>query len=207
MKNIIEKSLQNVLSYSEYRDLVSNLLAEGKATGQEQSEDLTNYSMLNDRRMKRLDKTIKISEATITKMQEITEPQTWLLITEGWCGDAAQNLPVINKIAATNSLINLKLVLRDEHEDLMNLFLTNGGKSIPKLVALDKDNNVINTWGPRPSEATKMVADYKAKHGVIDAQFKEDLRVWYNKNKGQNIQDDFIELFTNTLAKEVLKVI
>ncbi|AUC21012.1 thioredoxin family protein [Polaribacter sejongensis] len=203
MKNIIEKSLQNVLSYSEYRDLVSNLLAEGKATGQEQSEDLTNYSMLNDRRMKRLDKTIKIPEATITKMQEITEPQTWLLITEGWCGDAAQNLPVINKIAATNSLINLKLVLRDEHEDLMNLFLTNGGKSIPKLVALDKDNNVINSWGPRPSEATKMVADYKAKHGVIDAQLKEDLQVWYNKNKGQNIQDDFIELFTNTLAKEV----
>ena len=203
MKNIIEKSLQNVLSYSEYRDLVSNLLAEGKATGQEQSEDLTNYSMLNDRRMKRLDKTIKISEATITKMQEITEPQTWLLITEGWCGDAAQNLPVINKIAATNSLINLKLVLRDEHEDLMNLFLTNGGKSIPKLVALDKNNTVINTWGPRPSEATKMVADYKAKHGVIDAQFKEDLQVWYNKNKGQNIQDDFIGLFTNTLAKEV----
>ncbi|WP_165732180.1 thioredoxin family protein [Polaribacter sp. 20A6] len=203
MKNIIEKSLQNVLSYSEYRDLVSNLLAEGKATGQEQSEDLTNYSMLNDRRMKRLDKTIKISEATINKMQEITEPQTWLLITEGWCGDAAQNLPVINKIATTNSLINLKLVLRDEHEDLMNLFLTNGGKSIPKLVALDKDNNLINTWGPRPSEATKMVADYKAKHGVIDAQFKEDLQIWYNKNKGQNIQDDFIELFTNTLAKEI----
>ncbi|OAD45789.1 thioredoxin family protein [Polaribacter atrinae] len=202
MKKIIEKSLQDTLSYKEYRDLVSSLLAEGKATGTQQSEDLTNYSMLNDRRMKRLDKTIKISESTIAKMQEISEPQTWLVLTEGWCGDAAQNLPVIHKIAETNSLIDLKLVLRDDHEDLMNLFLTNGGKSIPKLVALDKNNNVINTWGPRPTEATKMVADYKAKHGVIDAQFKEDLQVWYNKNKGQNVQEDFIKLFTKAFATE-----
>ncbi|MCL7764128.1 thioredoxin family protein [Polaribacter sp. Z014] len=200
MKKIIEKSLENALSYIEYRGLVSNLLAEGKATGPNQSEDLTNYSLLNDKRMKRLDKTIKISEETIAEMQEINEPQTWLVIAEGWCGDAAQNLPVINKIAEKNDLITLKLALRDENEDLMNLFLTNGGKSIPKLIALDKNNNVINTWGPRPSEATKMVADYKAEHGVIDAQFKQDLQVWYNKNKGQSLQEDFIKLFKKSLA-------
>ena len=203
MKNIIEKSLENTLSYKEYRDLVSNLLAEGKATGNNQSDDLTNYSMLNDRRMKRLDKTIKISEETVTEIQKIKEPQTWLVITEGWCGDAAQNLPVISKIAETNNQVQLKLVLRDEHEDLMDLFLTNGGKSIPKLVVLDKDNNVINTWGPRPTVATKMVADYKAKHGALDPEFKQDLQVWYNKNKGQSVQDDFVKLTTNTETKEV----
>ena len=203
MKNIIEKSLENTLSYKEYRDLVSNLLAEGKATGNNQSDDLTNYSMLNDRRMKRLDKTIKISEETVTEIQKIKEPQTWLVITEGWCGDAAQNLPVISKIAETNNQVQLKLVLRDEHEDLMDLFLTNGGKSIPKLVVLDKDNNVINTWGPRPTVATKMVADYKAKHGALDPEFKQDLQVWYNKNKGQSVQDDFVKLTANTETKEV----
>ena len=99
MKNIIEKSLENTLSYQEFRDLVSNLLTQGKSTGNNQSDDLTNYSMLNDRRMKRLDKTIKISEETIAEIKAIKEPQTWLAITEGWCGDAAQNLPVIAKIA------------------------------------------------------------------------------------------------------------
>ena len=61
MKKIIEKSLKTAISYSGYRSLVKNLLIKGKSTGTEQSEDLTNYSMLNDRRMKRLDKTIKIS--------------------------------------------------------------------------------------------------------------------------------------------------
>jgi len=203
MKKIIKKSLETALSYQEYRDLVSNLLVDGKATGHVQSEDLTNYSLLNDRRMKRLDKTIKISDETIAEMQEISEAQTWLVITEGWCGDAAQNLPIINKIAETNNFITLKLALRDSNEDLINLFLTNGGKSIPKLIALDKEYNVINTWGPRPSEATKMVADYKAKHGLIDAQFKQDLQVWYNKNKGQNLQDDLIKLFKNSITKAI----
>ena len=202
MKKIIEKSLENSITYQEYRNLVSNLLAENKSTGPEQSEALTNYSLLNDRRMKRLDKTIKISEDTITEINTINEPQTWLVITEGWCGDAAQNLPVINKIAEINNLINFKVVLRDENEDLMNQFLTNGGKAIPKLIALDKDNNVINTWGPRPTIATKMVADYKAEHGGLDATFKQDLQVWYNKNKGQSVQDDFIKLSKNEILNE-----
>ena len=203
MKEIIENSLKKTISYTDYRALVSNLLADGKATGPEQSEALTNYSLLNDRRMKRLDKTIKISEETILEFQKVKEPQTWLVITEGWCGDAAQNLPVLNKIAATTDKIDLKIVLRDENLELMDLFLTNGGRSIPKLIALDKNNNVIDSWGPRPTVAAKMVADYKEKHGSLDPQFKEDLQVWYNKDKGQSVQEDFVNLATKLSTKEV----
>lgn len=194
MKEIIEKSLNNAISYLTYRDLVSNLLAEGKSTGPNQSEDILNYSLLNDRRMKRLDKTISISEETKTALQKVKTPQTWLVITEGWCGDAAQNLPIINKIAEENENINLKLVLRDENLELMDQFLTNGGRSIPKLVALDSDNNVIETWGPRPTIATQMVADYKEVNGGLDADFKKDLQVWYNKNKSLNLQEDIVSL-------------
>lgn len=194
MKEIIENSLQKAISYSEYRILVKELLDEGKSTGLSQSDDLLNYSLLNDKRMKRLDKTIKVSEETIAKLKDVKEPQTWLVLTEGWCGDAAQNLPVINKIAEENSNIKLKLVLRDENLELMDGFLTNGGRSIPKLIALDKDNKVINTWGPRPVVATKMVADYKAEHGSLDAEFKKDLQVWYNKNKGENVQENITSL-------------
>ncbi|MFT6960032.1 MAG: hypothetical protein ACJA17_001130 [Polaribacter sp.] len=196
MREIIEDSLKKTISYLDYRTLVHNLLAEGKSTGQEQSEDLTKYSLLNDRRMERLDKKIKISYETIQEFQKIKQPQTWLVITEGWCGDAAQNLPVLNKIAATADHIDLKVVLRDENLALMDLFLTNGGRSIPKLIALDKDNNVIGSWGPRPTVATKMVADYKEKNGALDPEFKQDLQVWYNKDKGQSVQEDFVGLAT-----------
>ena len=192
MKKIIKDSLKKTISYTDYRALVSNLLANGKSTGAEQSEALTNYSLLNDRRMKRLDKTIKISEETINEFKNVTQPQTWLVITEGWCGDAAQNLPVLNKIASVSEKIDLKVVLRDDNLELMDLFLTNGGRSIPKLIALDKDNNVLNSWGPRPTVATKMVSDFKEENGGLDAKFKQDLQVWYNKDKGQSVQEDFL---------------
>ena len=202
MKNIIQESLKNTYTYLEYKNLVKHLLAEGKSTGPNQSEALTNYSLLNDKRMKRLDKTIKLTETTQLEIAKVTQPQTWLVITEGWCGDAAQNLPVIDKMASLNSNIELKLVLRDENLALMDLFLTNGGRSIPKLIILDKDVNVMNTWGPRPKVATKMVADYKAEHGALDAAFKQDLQVWYNKDKGQSTQNDFVEMIQKSFLKE-----
>ena len=202
MKKIIENSLQTAISYKGYRSLVRNLLTEGKSTGPEQSEDLTNYSMLNDRRMKRLDKTIKIFEETIQEFQKVKQPQTWLVLTEGWCGDAAQNLPILNKIASGIANIDLKIVLRDENLDLMDLFLTNGGRSIPKLIALDKDNNVLDLWGPRPTIATKMVVAYKEKNGALDPQFKQDLQVWYNKDKGKSVQEDFVNLVAKLSAQE-----
>ena len=194
MKQLIAKILENAISYPKYRTLVHDLLIVGKSTGPIQSEALTNYSLLNDRRMKRLDKTIKISDETKAVFKSITEKQTWLVLTEGWCGDAAQNLPVIQKLAAENENIALKIVLRDEYLELMDLFLTNGGRSIPKVIVLDTQNNVQHTWGPRPTLATEMMTDYKAKNGSIDAQFKQDLQVWYNKNKGQSVQEDFVNM-------------
>ena len=199
MKDIIKKSLQKTYNYQAYKDLVKNLLLEGKSTGPNQSEDLTNYSLLNDKRMKRLDKTIKILDDTKQFLKTIKSPQTWLVLTEGWCGDAAQNLPVIHKMAEVNSNINLQLVLRDENLELMDLFLTNGGRSIPKLIALDEELNILYTWGPRPQTATNMVLDYKTKHGSLDAQFKQDLQVWYNKDKGESIQNDFNELINKSI--------
>jgi hypothetical protein len=192
MKDIIKESLSKSTSYTTFRNLVSNLLEEGKSTGPNQSDALLNYSMLNDKRMARLDKKIKLSDTTIERLNKIKKEQTWLLITEGWCGDAAHILPVMNKMSSENTNINLKVVLRDENPALMNQFLTNGSMSIPKLVVLDNENSVVSSWGPRPSIATKMVNDYKEKNGSLDPDFKKDLQMWYNKNKGENIQEDIV---------------
>ena len=197
MKKSIEEGLQKAISYTSYRKLISDLIASGKSSGPIQSEDLLNYSKLNDRRMTRLDKTIQLSHETLLALKKNDKPITWLVLTEGWCGDAAQTLPVINKIADESDLITLKIIFRDEHEELMSHFLTNGGKSIPKLLVLNSENDVLNTWGPRPNIATKMVQDYKNTHGQLDAAFKQELKVWYNKNKGVNIQENMVGLLTN----------
>ena len=192
MRGIISESLAKSTSYEAYRDLVKKLLEEGKSTGPEQSASLLNYSALNDKRMSRLDKKTTLSEKTIQALKQHNTRQTWLLITEGWCGDAAQIAPVINKMSYESDNVELKVVLRDENEALMNKFLTNGSKSIPKLVVLNENDEVISSWGPRPSIATKMVANFKTKHGSLNAEFKKDLQIWYNKDKGENIQNDLI---------------
>ena len=197
MKKSVEEGLHKAISYTSYRKLISDLIASGKSSGPIQSEDLLNYSKLNDRRMTRLDKTIQLSQETLLGLKKIDKPITWLVLSEGWCGDAAQTLPIINKIANESDLITLKIIFRDEHEELMSHFLTNGGKSIPKLLVLNSENKVLNTWGPRPNIATKMVQDYKNNHGKLDAAFKQELQVWYNKDKGVNIQENMLGLLTN----------
>lgn len=193
LENIIEDSLKDSISYEEYRALVSKLVEENSTTGNEKTEALVNYTVLNDRRMKRWDKTVKVSDEAKTAIENYEGNATFLVLTESWCGDAAHIMPVIQKVADLNDNIQHKVVLRDEHEALMNEFLTNGGKSIPKLIMIDNDTKeVLHTFGPRPSVATEMVNDYKAEHGQLTPEFKEDLQRWYNKDKGQSTLDDLV---------------
>lgn len=195
---LIKNSIKKGVSYSTYRTLIKGLLVEGKSTGNEQSEALLAYSILNDKRMDRLDKTLKISEDTAVALNKLADSFTLLVLAEGWCGDAAQILPVINKIAASSSKIDLKIVCRDENEALMNQFLTNGGKAIPKVIVVNSKNEVVNSWGPRPAIATKMVNDYKTLHGGLDDEFKKNLQIWYNKDKGNSTQKDLLEILENS---------
>ena len=162
MKSIVAKALFNSYSYTEYRKLVTDLLSEGKSTGNNQSESLTNYTSLNEARMNRLEKTIKISEDVISKLQNLDNHYIWLVISEGWCGDAAQILPILNKMAlASDKRIDLKIVLRDENDELMSQYLTNGGKAIPKVIVICKEAGIVRTdWGPRPKGATDLLANY-----------------------------------------------
>lgn len=199
MKSTVAKALFNSHSYAEYRKLVTDLLSEGKSTGNEQSESLTNYSKLNDARMNRLEKTIKISEDVISKLQHLDNHYIWLVISEGWCGDAAQILPILNKMAhESDKKIDLRIVLRDENEELMNQYLTNGGKAIPKVVVICKEAGIVRAdWGPRPKGASELMAKHKREVGAIDEKIKTDLQLWYLADKGVSVQQEIVEIMEN----------
>lgn len=194
MLSIIKTALQNSFSYSEYRTLVSKLISEGKSTGNDQTEDLLHYSELNEVRMNRLEKTLKMDSEALEKLQNLKSKQTWLVISEGWCGDAAQILPIIKLMADTSENIELKVVLRDENDELMAQFLTNGSKSIPKLLILDENLNLINHWGPRPEGAKNLILNYKTQHGIVDEAAKIALQKWYLEDKGISTQREIISI-------------
>lgn len=195
LKTIINKSLEASLTYQDYRRLVSDLVESSGTTGVAQTEALVNYTMLNNRRMKRWDKTLKIPEDVKNTLSHFNKEVTWIVLTESWCGDAAHLLPVMNKLATLNDKINFKVVLRDQNKDLMQQFLTHGGESIPKLIMVDNESGAVTgTFGPRPSDATTLVNDYKVEHGTLTPEFKEELQLWYNKDKGQNTIGDIVAL-------------
>ena len=197
MDSIITSSLKNSMTYQAYRELVKQLAENNATTGNEKTEELANYTKLNEQRMKRWDKTLKIAKSSQKRIVGFTQNVTWLVLTESWCGDAAHVLPVLNKIAELNSNINLRIVLRDENLALMDLFLTSGSRSVPKLIMIDNETEtVINTFGPRPSEATHFVNRYKTLYGTLTPGFKEDLQHWYNNDKGQNIIDNVTDMLS-----------
>lgn len=194
MLSILQAAIANSVTYSEYRAKVTKLIGEGKSTGNEQSADLLHYSELNEVRMNRLEKTLKMDAEILQTLQKISSPQTWLVIAEGWCGDAAQILPIIKLMADSSENIKLRIVFRDENEAIMAKFLTNGAKSIPKLIILDENLEVINHWGPRPEGAKNLIIDYKAQHGIVDEPAKIALQKWYLDDKGMSTMKEIVEI-------------
>jgi hypothetical protein len=163
MKKIIEKKhLENAMDYDSYRNLVNELLLQGKTTGPKQSEQLTQYATRNVSTMNAIENTIQVDPEIELLINSVTHPQTWLVLTEGWCKDAAHTVPVLNAMAKLNSNIELKLLLRDDNLDLMDQYLTNGtSRSIPRLIAVDSDiREELFNWGPGP-EITQSKADDK----------------------------------------------
>ncbi|MEO1486162.1 MAG: thioredoxin family protein [Bacteroidota bacterium] len=191
--DVIHQSMLHAMDYPTYRSLVHDLTSNGGTTGPEQTDSLIQYTVLNDKRMARWDKTLKFDEKALSDIENYDVETTFLVLTESWCGDASPSLPVLNRIAETSPNISLNIVLRDENPELMDLFLTGESRSIPKLIVLQKDK-VVGDWGPRSTKATAMVDAFKKEHGKLTPEFKQDLQVWYNKDKGQDIFSDILSL-------------
>lgn len=193
METIIQSSLANSITYETYRNTIDTLLKERKSTGHEQSEALTHYSELNVTRMNRLEKTMTIAAEFVEQLKALKGDYLWLVISEGWCGDAAQLVPIFHKMAELSPNIEMKIALRDDNNALMNLFLTNGARSIPKLIILDKNTlEILGDFGPRPQGAKQLILDYKAEHGVVDETAKTNLQLWYLHDKGLSTQKEIM---------------
>lgn len=203
MEHLPKNILSSAISYASYREMVARLLDEGKTTGPVQSEAMLQYTRQNEQRMNRIEKTFTPEASVVAQLHNIERPMLWLVITEAWCGDASQIVPILQALAAENPNIHLQFILRDEHLDIMDAFLTNGGRSIPKVVFADLETlKIAGDWGPRPQVLQQMVLDNKAAMTrILDPEmrkvhyekFQSALHLWYAKDRGQHIQTEFSE--------------
>jgi hypothetical protein len=186
-------------SFDAYKSLVADLVVKGKTSGPEQREDLVHYTDLNARRMKRIEKTTTLTADLMGTLSQLNESLTWIIISEAWCGDAAQIVPVLAAIAEKSEWIEMNIILRDEHLAVMDQYLTNGGRSIPKLICLDQQFQEVFTWGPRPQKIQQVVLETKAE-GITDhAVLIERIQNAYNQDKTASIQFELNELLKTVI--------
>jgi hypothetical protein len=190
---ITSQHLSRSLTYDQYRLLIDDLLLKGLTTGDKQTAEYLEYTRVNVQRMKRLDKTIVLSDAFRRVLDGLTKQYTWIVLTEAWCGDTAQTVPLLNKIAGYTQKVQLRLLLRDENPEVMDQYLTNGARSIPKLIAVDSNLKEMFVWGPRPAPLQSLVKEILAK-GVSKEEKGIITQSWYNTDATNTTQQELSDL-------------
>ncbi len=183
------------MDYKEYLGLFEKII-DNRLSDSAPYNDHTylHYTKLNYSRMKRWEKTLVLDENLVEIVKGISDFQRWIIIVEPWCGDAAPTVPFLIHLAQQNPLIQYNLQLRDEEPFLINSYLTNGSKSIPKLIVQDGAGSDLFTWGPRPLAAQKVVDELKAANVDFETSVSQ-LQDWYNKDKGVELQKELLVLF------------
>ena len=190
-------------TYTEYRNLLDQLLEEGKTTGENHSEAYLRHAGLNIKRMNRLDKRPELSSEITSVFSNLNCPMLWLIITEGWCGDAAQILPIVERLANQSPNVITRYILRDEHPEVMDQFLTDGAEAIPVVVFLDPESgSVLGHWGPRPIEGQEIMKAWKASGSGDYEVVSEQMHTWYAKDKTVSIQKEFSQAVTKAAELE-----
>lgn len=159
----------------------------------EGQKTLLEYTKLNYQRSLRIQKTYCPSEELKSALQTICEPQIWMVLTEDWCGDSAQTLPFIARMAEENPHITLRILSRDENLDIMDLYLTDGKRGVPKLVAFDESGEELFRWGPRPQPAAEVFRE-GINCGLPKKEVYPKLHLWYGRDRGRTVEKEFVEI-------------
>ncbi len=195
--NLIEY-INKGLTYEEYITRVEDDLE--NEVENDDPKEYVQYYALGLQRMNRVTKTFQLTSVQENRVKETPNNFKILSITEGWCGDASQILPVIEKLA--NALnVESKYILRDENLELMENYKTNNALSIPIVIGVAEDGSELFRFGPRPAYGMELLAKFKSSPDIYSADdFHEDLQKYYNTNKGVDIVDEILDLVDENLA-------
>lgn len=168
--------------------------AEFRISSSNQNDVNLAYTKLNMVRMNRILKTTEISPEFTKVLNQINKKVFWILISEPWCGDAANSVPVIAKATLNNPAITLRIFLRDSNPEIMDHYLTNGTRSIPILVMLDENLKPVFRWGPRPKELQELVLRMKQSNKFSKDDIFKKVQMWYANDKSRSIQKEIAYL-------------
>ena len=189
---IKQQQLAQAITFDEYIQLTEKITSGNSEIPLYNDEKMLRYTQDNLERMNNIKRNITIDARLYNEVQQITTPQTWVCITEPWCGDASQIVPVLYLISLCNPLIDFKIILRDSHLEIIDTYLTNGGRSIPKLVIQTTETGKeLGIWGPRPAVLQEIVVAQKDDTSTSFGEKVRMIHAWYAENKTEAIQEEF----------------
>lgn len=121
----------------------------------------------------------------LAELEERGRDWKLIAISEDWCGDASNLVPIFARLAEASPWIDLRIVKRDEHPELMDMYLTNGSRSIPIVVIMDEAFRPVGRWGPRPVELQEFVIREKRAGERPNPEIYKDVRRWYARDRGE----------------------
>ena len=189
----LERRPHKGLDYAAYLDLMETQAVAPTDDLDPDAAERVGYIKLNLHRSRRIGRTYAPLPELAARIGAVTDPRLWMVLTEPWCGDSAQCLPYLAAMASHNPRIDLRILLRDENIDIMDLYLTNGGRAIPRLVVFDTDGEELWTWGPRPAAAQAVFEQARAE-GLEKPELLEKLHLWYGRDRGREIEQELAPL-------------
>lgn len=191
-----ERRPHNGLTFDQYLEEFRQFAAEHTRTGSGAPGGIqTDHLVLNLHRTERILRSYEPQEATTRAVCRIAAPQLWMILTEYSCGDSAQVIPVIARIAAFNPAIDLRILFRDANMDIMDLYLTNGTRGIPKLVAFAADGRELFQWGPRTEDARRIFQEGIAA-GTPKNEVVERVHLFYGRDRGKSVERELFEILS-----------
>ncbi len=134
----------------------------------------------------------RIEEGHAAIARSVTAPLNVLVLSEDWCGDAVNIVPVVARLIEAMPATGLRILGRDDNPDLMNAHLTHGTRSIPVLIVYDAAFRERGWWGPRPRELQRLFLDEW--QGLEKADRGRHVRAWYARDRGRSTVAEVLDL-------------
>jgi hypothetical protein len=187
--------LSQTISWAEYYATVRKYVESDDRPELYNNEKMLRYTTENLKRMDHVLQTIHIESKLYNLLTAIRTDLIWVVLAEPWCGDVSQVIPVLYTIASCSEHISFRVLQSDSHPDVLSAYLTDGSRSIPKLICLRADTlEEPGAWGPRPAGLQKIVMENKNDATLSFGAKVRMVHDWYEADKTLSIQDEFIDL-------------
>ncbi len=185
----------SAMAYAAYEEALQHYEATPLPEGaSEVDRSRKSSAAINLQRSTRITRTYVPGDGITRALRAVPGGYLWGVLSEVWCGDSAQIVPYLARIAALREDITFRVMLRDMNPDVMDRYLTGGKRCIPKLIAWDASGKERFTWGPRPAEG-QAIMDNGLAAGLSKAEHLEKLHLWYGRDRGKAIEAELAAVF------------